>query len=619
MPSDPPSPSGSSSHNSDAGSENAGDDPTMAAISEIRTFVDQKFHKNDELLAILQNTLQTILDKFESRDTELAVFKSDADRQLQSFKNDVEIKFSALNVDMSSLKKRTAQLPLTGDFSKIFQEKAINESVVTNNMASDDSMDASFQNRKSVQAHFEMPEYIEKNKSRAPPGLAHSLATFKGPVGNDNWINVRETSFTAAENAILDHFDIIPDREEYLKKLKPGRPDATLSGPELMAYKNKAFQQEQKWNSDFLRDTRNWNGTNDFENWFDTFWRTATHNLIDNPKLLKDQLFDKMQEHAGISEILRPSNHRGASAFKYFLMIRRLVIPVADPEMAAGLFYSLKQSQNQTVDKFFKQKHKLFQAMYPGDISKRQWRDFYLNLAKSLLYPNLANDMAHFVDTMHYIEDYSAFLNHLLKRSQHYVNWANSGHTSTDNITACYSDALEAMFRDQNRENHAVIKKPIINEVQYVQPNVYNQRPNMSAHSDNKGWIADDDVELNWSHLETMVGALNNATPGKCWYCDKTGHVMNDCWSKQAGKPPHPDAKFGKMKKNISYGKSGNTKFANNKVLPDQFRKPATINQVDGEMGNGPPEPENKEDQEMKRIEEIMQEMMSEGQRKAPI
>ncbi|MCP4055669.1 MAG: hypothetical protein GY739_22035, partial [Mesoflavibacter sp.] len=124
---------------------------------------------------------------------------------------------------------------------------------------------------------------------------------------------------------------------------------------------------------------------------------------------------------------------------------------------------------------------------------------------------------------------------------------------------------------------------------------------------------------LDWTHVETMVAALNNKSKSKCWYCDKPGHVMADCWSKSSGKPPHPDAKFGKMKRNMTYGKTGNTKAPNNRTLPDQFRKPATINQVEGEIITGQVEPEKTQNQEMKKIEEIMQELMYEGQRKAPI
>ena len=79
------------------------------------------------------------------------------------------------------------------------------------------------------------------------------------------------------------------------------------------------------------------------------------------------------------------------------------MVPVADPELVSQFFYSLKQKQGQTVVRFFQQKLKMFRNMYPTGVTKRQWRDFYLNVAKSLFYSELATDMARFVDTMLYM------------------------------------------------------------------------------------------------------------------------------------------------------------------------------------------------------------------------
>ena len=75
-------------------------------------------------------------------------------------------------------------------------------------------------------------------------------------------------------------------------------------------------------------------------------------------------------------------------------------------------------------------------------------------------------DMARFVDTMQFVEDYSAYLNHLLKRCQYYVNWANSGHTTVENVTSCYSDAMMLLFK----ENHTKIEQRNQMTINAVQP-----------------------------------------------------------------------------------------------------------------------------------------------------
>ena len=93
------------------------------------------------------------------------------------------------------------------------------------------------------------------------------------------------------------------------------------------------FNRGQRWNSDFQRDTRDWNGIDDFEAWFSKFWRMAKHNNIDEPQLFKDILFDRIYEARGknLGELITPEMNRTSSALKYYLQIRRLVIPIADP------------------------------------------------------------------------------------------------------------------------------------------------------------------------------------------------------------------------------------------------------------------------------------------------
>ncbi len=46
------------------------------------------------------------------------------------------------------------------------------------------------------------------------------MSEFVGPQGNENWLNMRE-SLTEYENAILDNFNIIQDRTEYVRPLRP--------------------------------------------------------------------------------------------------------------------------------------------------------------------------------------------------------------------------------------------------------------------------------------------------------------------------------------------------------------------------------------------------------------
>ena len=229
-------------------------------------------------------------------------------------------------------------------------------------------------------------------------------------------------------------------------------------------------------------------------------------------------------------------------------------------------------------------------------------QDFYLNVAKSLLYSELATDMTKFVDTMIYIEDYSAYLNHFLK---YYVNWSNSGHTNTENISSCYSDAMVSLFKENGSE---IKSQPIINDVEPLyfkgeENTVYEQVQN----------TVQNDTEIIMGHIESLVAVLNTTSHSyRCWHCNKKGYFMMDCWVKKEGKPPTEDSKYGKMKKNLSNDKeedkSLSSSVPNNWVLPDQFVK-STSNQeskTEFAVNQVGMVPKISKDEEAKRLEDGM-------------
>ena len=602
---------------------------------QVAVFKDRIEKKTEENIARMIKDNNVILqDSFDAMSTRsdqaMKNLKDSVDDSIQSFRTVFETKRLAMEVDMKDIKSRVKQLPLSGDINKLFVEKAANESVIASSQfRSDDSMDISFQNRTSAAAAFEEVSFEEKNKERAGCPLKNSVSKFKGPVDNENWINVREDSLTGVERSLLDEFEFIGDREKVLVVLRPGREDRPLSTEDERRFKNDMFNKGQKWDSDFARDTKDWDGKSCYDGWFSKFWRVAKNNYISNPMLFKDTLYDRIYDSRGkdLGELITPVRNKSSSALKYYLQIRRLVVPVTDPEMASSFFYNLKQTQNQTVDYFFKQKLKMFRVMCPGEISKRQWRDFYFSVSKTLLYSQLATDMAQYVDTMTYIEDYSSYLNHLLKRGQYYVNWANSGHTSTENITACYSDAMELLFAGNQSERAEFRKQklPTINEIQSVYSGAVAKQ-NLAqtdagqTRNDYNDWSEVDHDGSKQALFDNMVAVVNPTAKGyRCWHCNKQGHMMTECFMRRDGKPPTPDSKFGK-----DNSKGGDKSVPNNRVLPDQFVRSAptaatAINQVDAEAASQQ-EAEIIGDQlQEKQWQEILQEAWNKGQAKAPL
>ena len=139
----------------------------------------------------------------------------------------VEHKKQATDVDIQVIKNKVRQLPSSGNIQEYFEEQNLNESVAAANLTvtCDDSLDSSYSSRASVLAKFQVPEYVVRRKENALDFLKYTLAELKGPQNNDNWINVREATLTETENAILDRFDVIPSREDFLGALRQENED----------------------------------------------------------------------------------------------------------------------------------------------------------------------------------------------------------------------------------------------------------------------------------------------------------------------------------------------------------------------------------------------------------
>jgi len=509
--------------------------------------------------------------------------------KVQDFKNSDEHKKLGYDVDLATIKKKVAQLPSDGDISGFLYETNLGASVATAKSMGDDSFNASFLNRLSVEAKLDSASFETKRGRSAPGHLKYSQIEFLGPASNNNWMNVREGCLTEYENQLLDIFPLIEERAEYLKGYKKVAGGNVSQQTVDEQFREFCLKMGVKWDSDFARDAPFWDGNIDFEDYFLSLWRVARFARLEDPMLFKDVLFNRIFECKGkkMGRLVTPEANASLSALGYYLLIRRLVIPFADTESATEYFYALKQKSGQSVDVFFNAKLRLFKLMHPGNISKQSWRDFYNNVAKNLLFTDLAKDMANFVESMHYLEDYSAFLTYLIRRGQHYISWARSGHISPEYVTSCYSQAMEGLKLEESKE---VKPRPVISEV-----HVSDSRDTSTGEND--AWIEGSDA-ISWDQVENVIGALNSRAKGRlCWYCGKEGHMVADCRQKRDGKPPAPDSRIGKTRAKFFPANAEKSKFfsanvekkegvgvPNNRVIPEQFLK-KSVNQV-GQAGD---------------------------------
>lgn len=550
--------------------------------------------------------------------SEMAAFKKEFNAQINSLldniskklenqKNYSESKILELKSDVKTLNKRVVQLPLDGDISKLIKERDINEEtlmeITLGQTNGDDTLNNTYQERTAVQALITKPSLVTKTKAKAPGELKFTIFKLLGPEGNDNFINAREDHLSAYENSLLDELPFIPDRTKFLEEMKNGSGNG--NGSNNGVNDKWIFERSQRWDSDFVRDTPVWHEENSFEDFFANFWRVAEENYVSCPKKFKATLYKKIYETKGkyLGDLIKPEKNMVVSALKYYLMIRRLVSPYSDAETSQRLFFSLKQKDNQTVDEFFHQKLRAFKAMQPHNIPVRQWNSFYENVAKSLKYRDLAIDMAHYAENMKHPEDYSSYLNYLLKRAQHYISWADSGHSSSDNVNSCYTQAMKKVFLEdiKDKENLTINMVTPTND---TSPS--GEKISTGEVEGIPEWVHSEEG-FTWDQVDSVMGALNIKSKNViCWHCNIRGHVVSECFSRKNGKPPAPGSRFAKTKNNMSQNSP------NNRVITDQFKK--GINQIDpmelnSKASMSKESPTNREEREQRHFQALMREV----------
>ena len=73
-----------------------------------------------------------------------------------------------------------------------------------------------------------------------------------------------------------------------LSRTGPLRPSAAVnsrgcSAAAMKEFKKDLYNKSQKWNADFKRDVVAWKIEDDFDDWFESLWQVAEHNLVDDP------------------------------------------------------------------------------------------------------------------------------------------------------------------------------------------------------------------------------------------------------------------------------------------------------------------------------------------------
>ncbi len=512
-------------------------------------------------------------------------------KQKESLSHDIEVKLATVSTDIKEIRKVAKDLPKDGNLDSFIKDRITPvQTLETMGLAGgsmDDTLDISYGEHVSTTHLIEGAGKMDKNKTTAPGELKNSLFDFWGPDNNTNWVNCYEKHFSTFEQALIAEIPVIPDRYTYFENLsislnRNRDGGATDSAQDAM----RRVERQLKWNDNFNNFSPDWDTRIGFEDYFIILWRGAEENLIDDPSIIKRVLYKKVikakPDMGGL--IVTPERFAAASAFKYYLHLRRILSPYADGETASKLFYTLRQSDSQPLDLYFTKKLKAYKNMHPSSVSARQWREFYDNVARGLKHKELAKDMSQYGESIKNPENYGDYLNYLVKRGAHYISWANDGQGEAENVDSCYTtatkDELDAKKESKN-------DKIVINEVtkgELTNTESHTVRNDLQIEGQLAEFI-DSTEPISGEQMLNVIAALNTRMKKNfsCWWCGKEGHAANECFVKRDGKPPLPNSRFGKMNKSKE-NKGGANRFQpSSRPISDQFAR--QVNQVEARGG----------------------------------
>lgn len=550
----------------------------------------------EELRAAMDKFMADVtakLTEINASKTEVAnLVSAQVKEQKDALSNDVDVKLTGVTTDIKELRKVAKDLPKDGNLDSYIKDRIEHVQVLeTMGLAGgsmDDTLDISYGEHVSTSHLIEGAGRMDKSKITAPGELKNSMFDFWGPDNNTNWVNCYEKHFSNFEQALIAEIPVIPDRYTYFESLSISLNRSTREGGAIDSAQDvtRRIERQLKWNDNFNNFSPDWDIRVNFEDYFTILWRGAEENLIDDPSIIKKVLYKKVMKAKPdmVGLIATPERFASASAFKYYLQLRRILSPYADGETAAKLFYTVKQNDGQPLDLYFTKKLKAYKNMHPSSVNARQWREFYDNVARGLKHKELARDMSKYGESIKNPENYGDYLNYMVKRGAHYISWANNGQGETENIDSCFTTATkdELECKKESKNDKIVINEVKNGEINRDESGIVQNDP----HSEGQlAEFIDSTDPITGEQLLNVIAALNTRMKKNfiCWWCNKDGHAANECFIKRDGKPPLPNSRFGKMNKNKE-NKGAATRFQpSSRPISDQFAR--QVNQVEAKSG----------------------------------
>ena len=282
---------------------------------------------------------------------------------------------------------------------------------------------------------------------------------------------------------------------------------------------SKVFENKEKKVRELHSSTKDFDDKNpdlNFDDWLLDFWRQVTRLNIESHKAIKYAAFDKFSIDTKmiLGQALVPGRCMNMSVYKYFSLLRKQLLPIADLSTARAAFLSLKQN-SLSLDYYFEKKlHAFKRYIGVNDWREMDFVDFFQNFCKDLTHNALALEVRKLVsDTK--IRDVALLREHIIRLGSVYHETIQCNQFDEQNDLSLVSKAMQELTHTENKAR--IIAQAV--EMDHEDP--YGTEGYYYYDIDDEGYDYTEEGEF--------VASTDAIKTGLCHFCNKPGHFIRDC------------------------------------------------------------------------------------------
>jgi uncharacterized Zn-finger protein len=274
-----------------------------------------------------------------------------------------------------------------------------------------------------------------------------------------------------------------------------------------------------------------------FDAFLERFWMAVRRYNMTNHQLCKEILYEKC---VGVREVcaytLKPTDQENRIlSFKgYMCKMRETFLPPDMKNVCKGAYLSVKQNENDKIDAFFDKIVSFWKRAYPAP-TEDMYMDFYYQVCNVLLSPVLATQMRQVSLDMErdgQVQMISKFRTELIVRAQLIIQGLQHNQISGQMARGCASNQMvlaKQIIGGIGTKNNPITIDQVSND-DVVCEDIDQCDVGLSEEYDGpKEWLP-------------IIGAVQKSWV--CFYCDKRGHLMRDCFDIRDKKLPNPKGKY---------------------------------------------------------------------------